>query len=321
VFEFAVSLVVTLAALPLVVLVARWRKIVDIPNERSSHVEPIHRGGGLACLAGVVASLVAGYLHGGVPVEWKAIVVVIVLAFVGFLDDVGDLPAVPRLVAQLAAGGFAGWYIGRSPLWLLAGVLVLAATVNAVNFMDGIDGITGLTVAVWCIFAILLARSHHATQLLPIGAVTLGAAVGFLPANLPKARLFLGDVGSYFFGGLIGLGLLIGWHEQVPLVALAAPLSVYLTDTGFTLIRRALHRMPLLAAHREHVYQRLVSDSRFSHPIVAAYAALTSAAISGCWYVGNLWLAVPVTAALLLIYLASPTIASKWRTLTPPAST
>jgi UDP-N-acetylmuramyl pentapeptide phosphotransferase/UDP-N-acetylglucosamine-1-phosphate transferase len=318
--EFVVALAVTFAALPVVLVVARWRKIIDVPTERSSHVEPTHRGGGLACLLGVLVGLLAVQLHGGVSVVWRLIAIVVVLAFVGFLDDYGDLPAIPRLVAQLAAGGLLGWYVGKDLLWVFIGALVIVATVNAVNFMDGIDGITGFTVAVWSTFAILLARTDHAPLLLPIGAVTLGAALGFLPANLPKARLFLGDIGSYLFGGLIGLGLLIGWHEQVPLLPLAAPLSVYLTDTGYTLAHRAVRRKPLLSAHREHVYQRLVSEGGFPHPVIAAYAAVIAAAIGGSWFGGNAWIAVPVSVVLLLTYLASPRILAKWRSTTTPAS-
>jgi UDP-N-acetylmuramyl pentapeptide phosphotransferase/UDP-N-acetylglucosamine-1-phosphate transferase len=213
-----------------------------------------------------------------------------------------------------------GWYVGRDLVWILIGALVVVATVNAVNFMDGIDGITGFTVAVWGIFAILLARTDHAPLLLPIGTVTLGAALGFLPANLPKARLFLGDIGSYLFGGMISLGLLIGWHEKVPLLPLAAPLSVYLADTGFTLVHRAVRRKPLLSAHREHVYQRLVSEGGIPHPVVAAYAAVIAAAISGCWFAGDAWIALPISVVLLITYLASPRILAKWRSMTTPAS-
>lgn len=317
VIEFAVSLVVTLAALPLAILLARWLEIVDVPSARSSHTRPIYRDGGLACIFGVLTALLVAQVQGHVTVPWRMVVVVFALSLVGLLDDMVTIPVGPRLVAQLGAGGTLGWYVGHDAVWLLLGALVVAAIVNAVNFMDGIDGITGLSMAVWGLSAVLLAGSHHATLLLPIGSVTLGASVGFLPANLPRARLFLGDVGSYLFGGLVSLGLLVGWCEHVPVVALVAPLFVYLADTGLTLTRRALRRMPLLSAHREHVYQRLVSDCHLSHLVVAAYVAITSAAIGGCWLIASYWIALPISLALLLAYLFSPRLVRRVRAAGP----
>lgn len=314
--EFLVALAITWAGLPLVALFLRWRNIVDIPNDRSSHTQPIHRGGGLACAGGVLGGFLASQFSGDHPVVWKLVIVALALAVVGFVDDVGTLPTSPRLVAQVLGGSTAGWFVGRDVRWLLIGIVVIAVTVNAVNFMDGIDGITGLTVGVWGVTAALLAAVHGAHTLLPIGAVAAGAALGFLPANLPSARLFLGDIGSYLFGGLVGIGIMVGWRDGIPVIALAAPLSVYLADTGLTIVRRAVRRESLASAHREHVYQRLVSSAGLPHPAVAAFAATTAAVIAACWASGIVLLAVPVTVVLLLTYLFSVKIVSGLRKFT-----
>lgn len=302
--EFLASFAATLLMLPAVMKFLRWRNIVDTPNERSSHTKPVHRGGGLACLVGVAAGFGTAHLHGDYAVRWALVAIAIVLALVGLADDIGTLPAVPRLVAQLTAGGVSGWVVVHDIRWLLLGALVVTASVNVVNFMDGINGITGLTVAVWGVTAMMLAQSHG-EPLFVIGAVTSAAALGFLPANLPTARLFLGDVGSYLLGGLIGIGILVGWHEGVAPITLVAPMAIYLADTGWTLTRRAIQRKPLLSAHREHVYQRLVSEAGLSHVVVASYATAFGATTALVWSTGVLALAVVVTVALILVYLSS----------------
>ena len=315
--DLLVAAIATGLALPMAMIFLRRRRIVDVPNERSLHVVPVHRGGGLACIVGALAGLVVAEARGE-PVRWSLVGLVVVFGAVGAADDIHRLPAAPRLGAQAVLGGSIGWLVGHQFVWVVAGLIGLVITVNAVNFMDGINGITGLTVGVWGITAVVLGSMHDSHQLVPLGAVAAGAALGFLPANLPTARLFLGDIGSYFFGALIGLGILIGIRDGISPLAIAAPLSVYLADTGVTLARRALRRAPLLSAHRDHVYQRLVSDVGLSHTAAAVWAAAVAAATSACWGVGNPWLATSVSAVLLLAYLHSARIVSHVRDGGPP---
>ncbi len=229
------------------------------------------------------------------------------------IDDVRTLSPSLRLAAQACIGALVGWIIGGTLLAVFGGLLVLMVTVNVVNFMDGINGISCLTVGLWGVTAFVVGTTHHDHALVPIGAVTAGAAFGFLPANVPKARLFLGDVGSYLFGGLIGVGILVGVRDGIPVALLLAPVSVYLADTAYTLARRAIHRSPILSSHREHVYQRLVSDAGMSHQSVAALVVAISGAVTTCWVLGENWLSVLGTVALLSGYLGWMAMASRWR--------
>ncbi|PZS25949.1 MAG: glycosyl transferase [Pseudonocardiales bacterium] len=311
--ELTTALLATAALLPLVLILLQRRKMIDVPNARSSHLGVVHRGGGLACVGGAILGLAAGQMDGGETVSWRLVGLVVLLALIGLLDDIATLPAIPRLAAQVAVGGTAGWLIDQGALWLFAGLLVIPACVNVVNFMDGIDGITGLTVGVWGAIAVVLGLTHDCRGLVAIGVASAGAAIGFLPANLPRARMFLGDVGSYFLGGLVGVGLLIGWQDGVPAIALAAPLSVYLTDSGCTLVQRTLRRESVMSAHRDHIYQRLVDGEGLTHPVVAAYVASLSAVVGLTWALGSAWLAAPLTAIVLLAYLESIPIARTWR--------
>jgi UDP-N-acetylmuramyl pentapeptide phosphotransferase/UDP-N-acetylglucosamine-1-phosphate transferase len=146
--------------------------------------------------------------------------------------------------------------------------------------MDGINGITSLIIICWGITALLVGRAHGLELLSVVGAVSAGSALGFLPWNAPVAKLFLGDVGSYLFGGLVAVGLLLGWIGGVHTVVLIAPLALYLADTGTALTKRALRGDSLVEAHREHIYQRLVREAGLSHLAVAVTVGVTSMCIT-----------------------------------------
>lgn len=97
------SFAVAMIAAPLVLRVLLRHGVLDVPNHRSSHVSPVPRGGGIACLAGVLAGLIlASAMHHDVP--WLAVSGAVVLALVGLADDQGALAAAPRLGAQVAVG-------------------------------------------------------------------------------------------------------------------------------------------------------------------------------------------------------------------------
>lgn len=301
--EFCVSLVCTLALVPAVRAAMQRLGTMDIPNARSSHSVPTPRGGGWACMAGVLVSLLtSSLLRHDVP--WLLVCAALALGMVGFLDDRHPLPAIHRLLAQVFIGGLAlAGFDGT--WWIVAGVLVTPVAVNVVNFMDGINGITGLNVGFWGITAFLLGITNDLPELVVIGAVTGGSALGFLPWNLPKARIFLGDVGSYFLGALVGFGSLLGMNGGVPAVLLVAPMAIYLCDTGVVLIKRIVRRRPLFEAHRDHVYQRLV-DRGLSHAAVSGLTALSGIVITCSWLPHNIFLGVVVTAVVLGGYLLLP---------------
>ena len=92
----------------------------------------------------------------------------------------------------------------------------------------------------------------------------MAGSIGFAPFNFPAARVFLGDIGSYFAGAWLALLVVIGLRGSVPAEAMIAPVALYLADTGVTLTRRVFRHEAWQQAHRQHTYQRLV-DLEFSH--------------------------------------------------------
>lgn len=283
----AVTLALTVALMPVVIRVLGGR-ILDEPNERSSHTVVTPRGGGIGPALAASAVLCAwwtgqrGRLFDGLVVACTA------LALLGLFDDIRRLPALVRLLGQvlvatvaailLTSGMHSSGAVRLVVLVVAAGWLV--AFVNAFNFMDGINGISSVTAAgaggTWLVLGVW----KHAGGLAVVGAVVAGAALGFLPFNFPHARIFLGDVGSYFFGALLGAGAVIGLRASLHPEAVLAPLELYVLDTGSTLVRRGLRRENILKAHREHVYQR-ICRAGWSHTATTAMVAGLSVAAEG----------------------------------------
>ena len=177
------------------IVYARRRGMLDQPGERRSHATATPRGGGIGI---VIALLLALGLLGwwrDAPSWWSMAAGLLLVASVGWWDDHRPLPIVVRLGAHVAAGlALAlGLHLQGAGLpAVLAALVLVPGLVNAWNFMDGIDGLAA-SQALLCAtgLACLLAGPW---QLL--GFVMTAACLGFLPFNLPPARIFLGDVGS-----------------------------------------------------------------------------------------------------------------------------
>lgn len=276
-----VAMLATALSAPVVRRVMLRHGVLDVPNHRSSHLVPVPRGGGWACVVGLGAAVVAALVLDR-QIPWPVLVGAVALGCVGFADDRHGLSPIIRLAAQAATGLFVAGAIGG--LWAaVAGAVLFAVLVNGVNFMDGINGITALTMTVWGGTALVVATSYDVASLETLGALTMGCALGFLPWNVPVARLFLGDVGSYLFGALVAGGVLLGWQQGAPPAVMLAPMSIYLLDTGSTLIRRARSGESLVSAHRDHVYQRLVATSGLPHLGVAVMVAALAASVTAMW--------------------------------------
>lgn len=278
---------------------------LDVPNHRSSHHHPIPRGGGLACLLG--ASIAAFATKTPVPPRFA--ISILSLAALGWQDDVtGHVPASTRLIGQVSAGALG---LSHSVADVPVAALTTAGIVNVVNFMDGINGISGLSAVVWGVNAMLL-RDETGDMLDNLGALVAGAGLGFLPHNIPRAQMFLGDIGSYALGATIAGGILSQRTLKARYRA-GAPLLLYAADAGQALIRRRLARANLSEAHRDHIYQQLV-DVGLSHFSVAALHATgaTAMAVSSRISGPTAWVA---PMAICGIYIATPKLSSKLRNI------
>lgn len=310
-------LIASLALVPLSVPLLRRFNVIDAPSVRSSHDRPTLRGGGLA--PAVVALAFFG-LAPGLDGSARTSVLLAggLFALLGLADDLRDVHPFLRFLGQLLAAALAvPWLLGNVDLPPasigLAAVLAvfwIVSYVNSFNFMDGINGISAAqAIAAGGAFGLLgLWTSAHTVAVL--GGATAAAAGGFVPFNFPRARLFLGDVGSYFFGAVLALLVLLALRAGLPFEAAFAPLALYLADTGTTLLRRIFKGEPWHQPHRDHVYQRLVRLG-WSHTQVTGmvFVAILLCAAAGALAVGipaPRQLAIPTIAVILAVYLLLP---------------
>jgi len=248
-------------------------RVIDVPNQRSSHTAPTPRGGGLAIVLVMLAtSLALAWRFADVRFFWLAGLIA-ALGWLGWRDDRASLPVFTRLSAQLIAAVAAVVIFGRvevldlgpwrMPLSYLAwpfSVLFVLWMTNLYNFMDGIDGIAGveaitggLALALWFFLS-----DEYSWSLM--GLSIAGAAAGFLFYNWQPAKIFLGDAGSVTLGGVFATISLAGVYQVgLPFSAIVLLFGVFIFDATITLIKRWRRGENLAQAHRSHFYQIAVA--------------------------------------------------------------
>ncbi|MCK5828608.1 glycosyltransferase family 4 protein [Candidatus Bipolaricaulota bacterium] len=315
------------------------RRILDVPNARSSHEVPTPRGGGIVFsvlfLLAAAGFLIASLPH---PNLWIALLGGgIVVVSVGWLDDCRGLPSFVRLsLYAVAAAWAAGWIGGFPDLqlgfasihlgwlgYLISWAFILAFT-NIYNFMDGIDGLTGSEGAIVSLAAgILLLFSGEPS----VGWLFIGLSVallGFLRWNWHPARIFMGDVGSNFLGFVFATAALTtGQLSSVSIWVWAILLGVFIVDGFLTFGRRLMRRLPPYEAHRSHAYQGAVqrgyTHAQVSLAIVGINLILVGVATAAwLWPSGAVALVLLSYALLTVLHLRySPlrgprTVGSEW---------
>jgi len=280
---FLIAAIAAAAFTPLVRLLAMRLRAVDYPGERRIHDIPIPTWGGLAIVAGFLLSgPVAGNLFAFPQLPTRQQVGLLLggglMVIMGAVDDRFHLPARFKFAGQVIAAavlplfGVAitvisnpfgrGWLV--PPVWLgwLLTVLWVVAVTNAINLIDGIDGLAAGVSFISCtgLAAIGLLRDQPAVALL--AACLAGGAAGFLPWNFHPARIFMGDLGAYFLGFLIGGITVLGAFKIAASIAIFIPLlvlAVPLLETALSTLRRYFRGQPVFLADQEHLHHRLLA--------------------------------------------------------------
>jgi len=264
-------------------------RLLDIPNERSSHSVPTPRGGGLAIAVTVLGGILLAAARGWL--SWDLALALsgggIMIAAVGWIDDHRDLSALTRFAVQFFSAAWAMFWLGGLPTLSIGfgeinlgiagtvlGVIGIVWAINLYNFVDGIDGLAaGEAVSTGVIGGlILLAMGHHG---LAIVALLIAAAnAGFLPLNWAPAKLFMGDVGSGMLGYLFAVLSIASENAgAIPLLIWVLLLGAFVFDATVTLCRRIAHGERWYHAHHSHAYQRMVQAGR-SHAMVSSMILL-----------------------------------------------
>ncbi|GJL97551.1 MAG: glycosyl transferase [Hyphobacterium sp.] len=251
----------------LLCLLVKQAGVLDHPNHRSSHSVPIPRGGGLGILAAIGVGLLWSTTLGldARPLALTAVG----FGLLGLTDDLMALGTKLKFAVVIALASAITWWVGpvavmgfapgiATSLPYLAGfagsILWIFVAANATNFMDGSDG---LIIAIFLPVALGLSVMGSGAVALTGIALATGLA-GFALFNLPRARLFLGDVGSLAIGAIVAVAAL--QMIQTPTDVWLFPLLMMpvLADVLLTLVGKIRNRIGFLAPHRTHAYQLLV---------------------------------------------------------------
>lgn len=257
----------------------KWQ-LVDVPGGRKRHSAPVPLTGGIAMTAG--AFLALSFSFSGFAQYGPLFAGLLLLAFVGLLDDLGEVSPGTKLLLQVVAallmtswganflvnlGDLFGTYPINTRHWAIPlTVVAILAVVNAINMLDGLDGLAGSLVL--GILLVLTAFAWHVgdADAAKILIVVAGALVGFLFFNLPwplrgRHRTFMGDAGSMV------LGFTLAWFTvsltqrsggSVPPPVMLWVLGIVLMDVFTVTVRRLARRRSPMAADRDHIHHMLL---------------------------------------------------------------
>lgn len=267
------------------------KKIMDIPNARSSHSVPTPRGGGV----GIVLSFMVGVflilvLADDTRIHWLYfggfLLAAVLIAGISFYDDVHNFSFKAKLATQLVAVVVvmtSGVVLDQLDLpWLgntSLGIIGIAITffwllgmTNAYNFMDGIDGLAASTAVIASAFFAWISLQQGSHFIYLVSLVVFAGSLGFFIWNKPPAKIFMGDVGSAFLGFVFAcMAIIAARYDMSHTSFLVLPMLLlhFIVDTLFTLVHRKLAGEKITEAHRTHIYQLL-------HQIGWSHARVTS---------------------------------------------
>ncbi|MEI6050833.1 MAG: glycosyltransferase family 4 protein [Bacteroidota bacterium] len=271
-------------------------KILDIPNERSSHTNPTPRGGGLAIVLtwyiGISILFYLKYLDNNL---YMALMSGVFLAGVSIVDDLLGLKPFTRLSVQVLTAVLAffflkgidpvdisGFAISTKLLLYPIAVIGIVWFINLFNFLDGIDGYASLE-------AVVISSAMYLFTGNAICLVLIAPVFGFLYWNWPGAKIFMGDIGSTQLGFiLIILGIYFHNNAELSIIHWVMLSSLFWFDATLTLFRRWRNKEKLTVAHRKHAYQRAV-QSGLSHQKTIIISVLINFIIVGLVFLSRVY--------------------------------
>ena len=251
-------------------IIARWGfklSLFDKPNLRSSHKTVTPKGGGIGVLAAFFVCSIA------LSVPKSFWIPAILLSLLSLWGDRSEIKPKIRLFFQFSTGtilligiltekgvGFTAYAL--MPLLLV----FLVGTSNFYNFMDGINGIAGITgIIAFGLVAFYAFYFGHSSALSVLAICISISCIGFLPFNLPTAKVFMGDVGSILLGFVFS-GLVVYLSKDfLDFICLASFIFPFYADELVTMVIRLKNKENLTKAHRCHLYQILANEYDISH--------------------------------------------------------
>lgn len=316
-----IAFATTFLLVPVASAVASWLGAMDVPGELSIHTRPVPRTGGVAILVGFLVAAAYAWWSGEVVSEEYALLLSVLIggaliALAGFLDDVRHISPLLKFLWQFLAAsvviglGVQARFLPLIGVGLALTLFYLVGSANAMNLLDGMDGLAG-GVAIIAALSFSLIATIQGNRLVAVLALALaGGVLGFLPYNFPRARIFMGDVGSLFLGFILAcLGVLLTdrpyslLHFAVPLMVLSVPML----DTALALARRFRRRNDLFSGDRNHTYDILARRWGNRWAVVAMWTVsvlLGGVAVAAAWMGGWPGMVLVILGAGVVLWLA-----------------
>ncbi len=251
-------------------IISRWGiriSLIDHPNERSSHNTVTPKGGGI----GILVAFVFCSLY--TKISYWFWVPATGVSVLGLLTDRFEITPQVRLILQFIAAFIV--VIGLERL-SVSGIkeiglifffsVFVVGTANFYNFMDGINGIAGITGIVGFGLTAFYAFHYGSDAFFAVLALCISLACsGFLPFNMPRAKVFMGDVGSIFLG-FVFAGMVVYFSKSFfDFICFIAFLFPFYADELTTIVIRIRDKERLTQPHRRHIYQLLANEYQMPH--------------------------------------------------------
>ncbi len=289
------SFICTLLLTPLIRKFALSFNFVDKPDNRRIHAGPIPNIGGIAFAISFLSGIwLASFFHPAMQTFFSnkligLTIAIVVIISAGLYDDAHGLNFIQKFSIQAVVGLIVysiGYRITSLPTliygpielgWLSLPVTILwvSAICNAINLIDGLDGLASglVTIASTILFFLSVVQNDIVSAFISI--ILAAITTAFLYYNSYPAKIFMGDVGSAFLGYTFAVLPVIAARSD-PRFVIAGVLLVwpFIFDTAFTFGRRLIKRENVFAAHRSHLYQRLVISGLTHRTGALLYVAL-----------------------------------------------
>ena len=294
------AFLITFFAIPVIIQVAKDKKLFDEPDERKVHKNVIPTLGGLGIFAGFIIATLMG-VPSAISSELQYFAAATtVIFFLGIKDDILILSASKKFVGQLIAAGiiikFGGiqisnfhGFLGVYEIPHITGTIISLFTIivitNSFNLIDGIDGLAGslglLTTLVFGTYFFYAGQLTYAVMAFALA----GSIIGFLIYNFSPAKIFMGDTGSLLLG-LVNSILVIKFIntagnpasnfpiESAPAIGFSI-LMIPLFDTLRVFGLRIMQRRSPFSPDRTHVHHFLL-DLGLSHRMVTITCVLVN---------------------------------------------
>jgi UDP-N-acetylmuramyl pentapeptide phosphotransferase/UDP-N-acetylglucosamine-1-phosphate transferase len=283
---FITAFLLTYLIIPVIIRVAKERRIYDQPNERSSHREPTPSLGGIAIFAGTVCGVVLWTPLGSFSVLQYILAAFVLIFLIGIFDDLLHLSPGKKLLGQglvalilvykaniLLTHLYDIFGLNELPYWagFPLSMLIIIGIINAFNLIDGINSLAG---SVGLLNCVAFGSWFHVVDM-PAPAVLsfslAGAILAFLRYNITPARIFMGDTGSLLIGTVCALLAISfietnhqlppdhpGVYDAAPAIATAL-LILPLFDTLMVMMRRISRGNSPFRPDKTHIHHRLLA--------------------------------------------------------------